>query len=238
MRKSILAAALATATLLPMSATMASEVHITSTGPVVDLAVTESAEGKPDLATFTTGVETLAPSANEAVRQNADKMNAVIARVKKLGVADKDIQTSQLNLSQSFDYVDGKQQFRGFQASNMVTVKLRDLKKLGTFLDALASDGATNFNGPSFGVDDDTALTEAAREKAWKKLVARANDYARRAGYSGVKLLRVAENPSYDAQPVMYKELRSAGAADASSPVEPGQVSKAITLNATYELVK
>lgn len=238
MRKSFLAAALATAALLPTgNAAMASEVQISSNGPVIDLTVTESAEGKPDLANFSTGVETLAPTASEAVKQNAEKMNAVIARVKKLGVADKDIQTSQINLSQSFDYVDGRQVFKGFQASNMVNVKLRDLKKLGSFLDALASDGATNFNGPVFGVDDDTVLAAAARQKAWTKLTAQANTYARLAGFSGVKLLKAAENPGYNVQPVMYKMAMNDAAA-AGTPIEPGQVSQSVTLSATFELVK
>lgn len=238
MRKSLLAAALATATLLPIgNAAMASEVQITSNGPVIDLTVTESAEGKPDLANFSTGVETLAPTATEAVRQNAEKMNAVIARVKQLGVADKDIQTGQLNLSQSYDYVDGRQVFKGFQVSNMVNVKLRDLKKLGSFLDALASDGATNFNGPNFGVDDDKPLVDAARQKAWAKLMAQANTYAKLAGYSGVKLLKAAENPTYDVRPVMYKGVMNEAAA-ASTPIEPGQVSQSITISGSFELVK
>lgn len=236
MRKYILAAALATATFLPMSQTLASDVTITSAGPVVDLTVTESAEGKPDIATFTTGVETLAPTASEAVRQNAEKMNAVIARIKKLGVADKDIQTSQLNLSQSFDYVDGRQQFKGFQASNIVNVKLRDLKKLGSFLDALASDGATTFNGPNFGVDDDSALTAAARDKAWKSLTAQADAYAKRAGFTSAKLLRVSESEGFVGRPVPYMAMDKVAAA--ASPIEPGQVSQSVTISASFELVR
>lgn len=238
MRKSLLAAALATATLLPVTNAMASEVQITSNGPVIDLTVTESAEGAPDLANFSTGVETLASTATEAVRQNAEKMNAVIARVKKLGIADKDIQTSQLNLSQSYDYVDGRQVFKGFQASNMVNVKLRDLKKLGSFLDALASDGATNFNGPNFGVDDNTALTAAARQKAWTKLMAQANTYARLAGYSGVKLLNIVENPGYTVVPMMLQRVSANKADAAGTPIEPGQVSQSITISGSFELVK
>lgn len=236
MRKLILAAALATATFLPMSSSMASDVQITSAGPVVDLTVTESAEGKPDMAAFSTGVETLAPTASEAVRQNAEKMNAVIARLKKLGIADKDIQTSQLNLSQSFDYVDGRQQFKGFQASNMVNVKLRDLAKLGSFLDALASDGATNFNGPNFGVEDDTALTNAARDKAWKTLTAQADAYAKRAGFGSAKLLRVSESEGFVARPVPYMAMAKADGG--STPVEPGQVSQSVTISASFELVR
>jgi uncharacterized protein len=161
MRKLIIAALLATGSITGQA--MATEVHITATNPVIDLSVTEYVDTTPDVASFSTGVQTLALTANEAVRQNNMQMSLVIARLKKLGIADKDIQTTQISLNQQFDYNEGKQVFRGFEANNTVTAKLRDLKKLPQFLDALASDGATNFNGPAFSVDDDSKLKETAR---------------------------------------------------------------------------
>jgi uncharacterized protein YggE len=96
-------------------------------------------------------------------------------------------------LNQQFDYTEGRQVFRGFEANNTVTAKLRDLKKLPQFLDALASDGATNFNGPSFSVDDDSKLKETARDKAWDSSMKRANAIARKAGYASARVLRVEE---------------------------------------------
>jgi uncharacterized protein YggE len=169
----IFAALLATAALASGEA-MATQVHITAANPVIDLTITESVDTKPDIATFSTGVQTMAPTATEAVRANNVQMASVVARLKKLGIAERDIQTTQISLNQQFDYRDGQQIFKGYQASNMVTSKLRDLKKLGAFLDALAVDGATSFNGPTFSIDDDSAFRAAARDKVWATAMNRA----------------------------------------------------------------
>ena len=158
------------------SGAMATEVHITTANPVIDLTISETVETPPDIATFSTGVQTLAPTASAAVRANNVQMASVVARLKTLGIADRDIQTTQINLNQQFDYRDGQQIFKGYQASNMVNAKLRDLKKLGAFLDALAVDGATNFNGPTFGIDDDSSFREAARDKVWASAMSRARE--------------------------------------------------------------
>ncbi|HEX4873486.1 MAG TPA: SIMPL domain-containing protein [Sphingorhabdus sp.] len=236
MRKLIIAASLATGSITGQA--MATEVHITATNPVIDLSVTDYVDATPDVASFSTGVQTLAPTANEAVRQNNAQMTAVVARLKKLGIADKDVQTTQISLNQQFDYSEGRQVFRGFSASNTVSAKLRDLKKLPQFLDALASDGATNFNGPMFSVDDDSKLKEAARDKAWDNAVKRANAIARKAGYANVRVLRVEEQSGEFGYPVPMVEMRAADAAGKATPIAPGQVRIGATMNFTFEMVK
>ncbi|MFN3747518.1 MAG: SIMPL domain-containing protein [Sphingorhabdus sp.] len=236
MRKLIIAASLATGSITGQA--MATEVHITATNPVIDLSVTDYVDATPDVASFSTGVQTLAPTANEAVRQNNAQMTAVVARLKKLGIADKDVQTTQISLNQQFDYSEGRQVFRGFSASNTVSAKLRDLKKLPQFLDALASDGATNFNGPMFSVDDDSKLKEAARDKAWDNAVKRANAIARKAGYTNVRVLRVEEQSGEFGYPVPMVEMRAADAAGKATPIAPGQVRIGAAMNFTFEMVK
>jgi uncharacterized protein len=238
MRKMIIAALLATGTIMAGQA-MATEVHITATNPVIDLTMTEYVDAVPDVAAFSTGVQTLAPTANEAIRQNNTQMAAVIARLKKLGIAEKDIQTTQITLNQQFDYEEGKQVFRGFMANNMVTAKLRDLKKMPEFLDALASDGATNFNGPTFSVDDDSKLKEGARDKSWASAIARANAIAKKAGYGSARVLRVEEQASdiggYAVMDVKQASVESAGR---STPIAPGQIRIGSTMSFTFEMVK
>lgn len=239
MRNLILAAALATVSIIPAGAAMASQVNVTSVGPVIDLTVTEEVKAKPDIARFNTGVTTSAPTANEAVRKNADQMSGVIAKIKSLGIADKDIQTTQINLNQEYDYVDGRQIFKGYQASNMVVVTLRDLKKLGPFLDALASDGATNFNGPTFEIDDDTPQKAAARENAWDNALILARMHAKKAGYSDARVLKVEEGigPQTYARAERMVAMDAAGSAK-QTPIAPGEVDTSVTLNFTFEMVK
>lgn len=237
MRKLIIAALLASGS-IPAEQAMATEVTIVAINPVIDLSVTEYVEATPDVASFSTGVQTLAPTANEAVRQNNMQMAAVLARLKRLGIADRDIQTTQISLHQQFDYAEGRQVFRGFIANNSITAKLRDLSKLPQFLDALASDGATNFNGPTFSMDDDSALREAAREKTWDSAVKRAGTIARKAGYANVRVLRVEEQAGDSGYPMPMMERMSGDAAGRSTPIAPGQVRIGSTMNFTFEMVK
>ena len=238
MRKLICAALLATSG-MTASAAMATQVNITTANPVIDLTISESVETRPDIATFSTGVQTLAPTASEAVRANNVQMASVVARLKKLGIADRDIQTTQINLNQQFDYRDGQQIFKGYQASNMVNAKLRDLKKLGAFLDALAVDGATNFNGPTFGIDDDSKFQEAARDKVWATAMNRARNVARKAGYADVRVLRVEENDQgrgYMPMPISARSMDAA--AEKSTPISPGELSVGATMSFTFEMVR
>lgn len=238
MRKLICAALLATSG-MTASAAMATQVNITTANPVIDLTISESVETRPDIATFSTGVQTLAPTASEAVRANNVQMASVVARLKKLGIADRDIQTTQINLNQQFDYRDGQQIFKGYQASNMVNAKLRDLKKLGAFLDALAVDGATNFNGPTFGIDDDSKFQEAARDKVWATAINRARNVARKAGYADVRVLRVEENDQgrgYMPMPISARSMDAA--AEKSTPISPGELSVGATMSFTFEMVR
>jgi uncharacterized protein len=237
MRKLILAALLASGGMTAGEA-MATQVTVAANGPVIDLTISETVETKPDIATFSTGVQTMAPTANEAVRQNNVQMASVVARLKKLGIADKDIQTTQISLNQQFDYRDGQQVFKGFQASNMVNAKLRDLKKLSAFLDALAVDGATNFNGPTFGIDDDSKFKEAARDKVWATAIARAKSMARKADYTDVRVLRVEETDNQGGGYPMPMMARAMDASEKSTPIAPGELSVGSTISFTFEMVK
>ena len=177
MNKSLLAA-LAAAAMLPSPA-MA---HDLSSGPVVaagNSVLTVTAEGhssrKPDLAVFTAGVASSGKTAGEALAANAADMNRVIAALKRAGIADKDIQTSNLGLNPV--YADMSRQpaspleqqvprIIGYQVNNQVTVKQRDLAQFGRTIDTLVSAGANQVNGPSFQMDDADAASDEARTMA------------------------------------------------------------------------
>lgn len=238
MRKLILAAFLATSGMMASGA-MATEVHVTTANPVIDLTISETVETPPDIATFSTGVQTMAPTASAAIRANNVQMASMVARLKTLGIADRDIQTTQINLNQQFDYRDGKQVFKGYEASNMVNAKLRDLMKLGAFLDALAVDGATNFDGPIFGIEDDSAFKEEARDKVWATAMARARILARKAGYNDVRVLRVEEQYDRDGDYVLRTMgIVSVDGANKTTPISPGELSVAASMSFTFEMVK
>ena len=219
---------------------MAADVQVTSQGPLVELAVTETVKAKPDTVEVSAGVTSEAPTAVAAMQANATAMDAVIARLKSLGVRADDIQTTGINLGAQYDYEQGRGRpiFRAYQASNRVSVKLRDIKRTGPVLDALVAAGATDIGGPNFSIDDDTAPRAQARKAAFEKAQAQATEYARWAGYSGVRLLSISEavNPG---RPMPIAEARMAMAADAkSTPVEPGLVGTSVTVSVTFEMTR
>ncbi|MDD3798897.1 MAG: SIMPL domain-containing protein [Novosphingobium sp.] len=222
------------------SPAMAAEVQIAASGPVVELNVSETVKAKPDIATVGAGVSTRAPTAVAAMQQNARAMDAVIAKIKALGIAKEDIQTTGINLNAQYDYDRTAQQqvFRGYQASNSVSVILRDVPKVGQVLDALVAAGATDINGPSFSIDDDTAAKAQARKAAMEHARAQAMEYARMAGYSGVRLLEVSESIGHTGPVPMLRMAADAVAAAPPTPVEPGLVGTGVTVSVKYEMTR
>lgn len=220
---------------------LGAEIQIAAQGPVVELAVTETVKAKPDLATVSAGVTSLAPTAVIAMQRNATAMDAVISRIKALGIAANDIQTTGIELGAQFDYDQAtrRQVFRGYQASNRVSVILRKVPDTGRVLDALVAAGATDIAGPSFSIDDDSAPRAAARKAAMDKARLQAEDYARWAGYTGVRLLEVSEvmNPG---RPFYTAEARAVAqtASIKSTPIEPGLVGTSVTVTVSYEMTR
>ncbi|MXP41216.1 DUF541 domain-containing protein [Altererythrobacter soli] len=218
----------------------AAEIQIAATGPVVELTINENVEAEPDIATVSAGVTTQARTAVEAMRTNARAMTAVVDRIKQLGVAERDIQTSGINLGAMYDYdqPNQRQVFRGYQASNRVSVKLRDIQRTGEVLDALVAAGATDLGGPDWSIDDDTAARAQARRAAMEKAQAQALDYARMAGYANVRLLEINESMISSRPMPMVAQMARAEAADASTPVQPGMVQAGVVVTVKYELTR
>lgn len=230
----------ASALTLPAHALAAPDIDIAATGPVIELNVFESVEVAPDIVTIGAGVTSDAPSATEALRQNSAEMQKVIAQIKALGVAERDIQTTGINLNARYDYDQQTQRqvFRGYQASNRVSVILRRIEDTGRVLDALVAAGATDLNGPNFSIENDAPAKDAARERAVGRAAAQAKAYAAMLGYDSAKVLAISESMSGTGpMPEMAKLSRSGAAADAAPPVQPGMVSTGINLTVTYELV-
>jgi len=234
-------AAIAAATLAIPAVAHAQAIEIETTGPVIELSVYESITAEPDIVTIGAGVTTEAPTAVEAMRLNAEQMNRVIERILALGVAEKDVQTTGVNLNPSYDYDRDNQRqiFRGYQVSNRVSIKLREVEETGAALDALVAAGATDLSGPSFGIDDDEAAKETARASAVRRAQARAEAYARLYGYSGVRILAIGEAIRGRAeQPEMAMRAASADAIQVSgSRIQPGMVSTGVSLSVKYEMV-
>jgi uncharacterized protein YggE len=240
MKNMMLYAAAAFTALAPIAA-HAAEIHIEAKNPVVELSVVEVIESAPDTATFSTGVETSAPTASAALRQNSADVAKVIAQLQKLGIAEKDIQTSGINLNAEYDYIQTtqKNRFKGYRVSNQVQVKIRDINKLGAIMDSVVVSGATNINGPWFSINDDSDVKKSARSRALANGKAQAETYARANGYASVRLLSVAEGIS-GRSPGPQPMLKTFDVAEqsASVPIAPGQIGTSVVLSLQYEMVR
>ena len=233
-------AAAAAAVALPLAApAQAQTVEIVATGPVIELSVFESVTAEPDLVTIGAGVTTEAPTAVAAMQQNAAQMRSVIQRIIALGVDEKDIQTTGINLNARYDYNRNTQAnvFRGYQVSNRVSVKLREIGETGAVLDALVAAGATDLSGPSFSIEDDEAAKQAARTAAVARATEQAEAYAALYGYSGVRVLALSEAiQGSSPQPEMKMRAAADAIAVQSTPVQPGQVSTGVNVTIKYEM--
>lgn len=228
---------------LPAAAMAEPQINIAPAGPVVELSIYESVPVAPDQATIGAGVTTIAPKATDAMRQNAAEMTKVIARIKALGIPEKDIQTTGIALIPQYEYKEPEyptstvpsQVFRGYQASNRVSVVLHKIEDTGRVLDALVEAGATDVSGPDFGITDDAAAKEQARSRAVARGEAQAKAYAKMIGYADVKVLAVSESVQ-TAFPVYDVAKMVADFAPTATPVQPGMVSSGVSVTITYEL--
>lgn len=201
------------------------------------------AEGRvtrvPDVARVNAGVVTQAPSATQALQGNAQRMARVVAALRRAGVAERDIQTSQINLNPDYRYREGQPPLlTGYQASNSVSVRFRDIANAGRILDALVAEGANQINGPSLEIDRPQEALDEARMAAVRTARARAELYARATGKRLGRLLSISEGGGFRPEPIIVtgSRLRSVAAEAAPTQIEPGQQDVAVQIQVSYEL--
>ena len=206
------------------------------TGTRLDVSAVGMVDRTPDVATVDAGVVTQARSAGDAMAANAQRMSATIAALKRAGVADRDIQTASLQLNPQYVYAENQPpSISGYQASNRVTVRLRDLARAGGVLDALVAAGANQISGPSFALDHPDEALDEARTQALAKARARAELYARAAGLRVRRIVQISESEGGGpiVRPMMAAmSLRKV----APTPIESGEQTLSVNLSVTFEL--
>lgn len=202
------------------------------------LSVSASAEASrvPDVATISAGVVTQAVDGNTAMRQNAGQMVKVLAAIKAAGIAEKDVQTSGVNLSPQYRYVENEApRITGYQASNTVNLKVRDITTLGEVLDALAAQGSNQINGPTFEIDKPEPVYDEARLAALKKAQARADTYARALDLRVRRIVSISEGGG-GLRPIPMMAMAKSMDRAESTPVSPGESTLSVSLEVVFEL--
>jgi uncharacterized protein YggE len=205
-------------------------------GTRLDVAATGEVARVPDIARINAGVVTQAPTATDAIRQNAARMEAVRAALRRAGIAERDIQTSTINLQPSYRYAENQPpQLVGYQAVNEVTIKFRDIGDTGRILDALVAEGANQINGPMLAIDQPETALDEARTRALANARARAELYARALGMRVARVLSVSETGQVFPPPRPVAMMRDM-AAQANTEIAPGEQTLSVTLTVSFEL--
>jgi uncharacterized protein len=210
---------------------------ISSDGTMLSVSAQAEARQVPDVATLSTGVVRQASDANAAMRANATQMDKVMAAIKAAGIADRDIRTSGISLNPQYKYVENQSPtITGYQASNTVDIKVRDLSRLGKVLDALVASGANQVNGPSFEIDQPEPVYDQARRDALEKAQARAQMYAKALGLRVRRIVSIDEGGGYRPPMPMPMMAMSRAKAESDTAVAPGETTLSANLNVVFEL--
>lgn len=208
----------------------------TISGTRLDVSATGEVSRVPDVAVISAGVVTRSASATGAITENAGRMERVRAALKRAGIADRDIQTSNISLNPEYRYQENQPpQLTGYTASNQVNVRFRDIRNTGRILDALVAEGANQINGPSLTIDKPEEALDEARAKAVAAGRARAELYARALGMRVVRLLSVSEGGGYSVPPPMPM-MRAQAMDAAATKIDPGEQQLQVTLAMSFEL--
>jgi hypothetical protein len=238
MRNALVAALMLGAAVLPSAAAaQQSTINQTIAGTRLDINATGEVTRVPDVAIISAGVVSRSPTATGALQDTADRMSRVLAALKRAGVEDRDIQTSNVSLNPEYRYVENQPpQLVGYTASNNVTIRFRDIRNSGKILDALVGQGANQINGPTLTVDKPEGALDEARARAVAIGRARAELYARSLGLRIVRVVSVNESGgSYPVPPPIPMYAR-ADMAQAKTSIEPGEQKLQVNLTMTFEL--
>jgi hypothetical protein len=198
------------------------------------------AAGPPDQAEVSAGVQILAETVIEATRENQTVVERIMAALEEQGIPPEKIRTSDYSIWAEQNYQnpgDPRQENRisGYRVSNVVSVSIDDIEKVGDVLAAVTNAGANTIHGVQFGVRDTAALEQKAREAAMADARARAEALARLAGVQLGEIMSISSLSGGPPQPMMARSFEMADTASAPG-ISPGQQRLSVQIHATFAI--
>ena len=227
--------------LLPATAFAQAEASVVpmvqAAGTVLDVSAQGRVARVPDVATIRAGVVSQAPTAAAALADQASRMSRVLAALRSAGVQPRDIATANVGLSPQYRYAENQPpQITGYQATNTVAIRFRDIGKAGSILDALVAAGANQIDGPELAIDRPEAALDEARLEAVKTARARADLYARAAGLRVRRIVSIAEAGVDAGSPRPPMVYARAASMDAKTEVAAGERDLTVTVQVRFLL--
>jgi len=206
------------------------------------VSVRGQASQMPDVAVLSTGVTTEATESKVALRDNAARMERVMQAIKAAGIAEKDVHTSHIWLHPRYQYGNREvPRMTGYRASNTLSIKVRDITKLGQILDNLVAQGINQVSGPSFQIDEPDPVYDRARHHALETAHARAKLYAQALGLRVQRVVKLSEGSRSSSgfeprEMVMAQSARMDSADAVNTVVTPGEMTLSVNLEVVFEL--
>jgi uncharacterized protein YggE len=207
--------------------------------PSITVVGSGSVSGAPDTAEVTAGVVTQAATASQAMSQNSATMEKVLKALAALGIADRDIHTTNVSIvPQRASPPTGRpapspvpSAVVGYEVTNQVRVRVRNLASLGRLLDTLVSQGANALGGIGFSIADPAPLLEQARSKAIVDARQKAQVYATAAGMKVGRVIFIRDTSAVPPRPMAGRMM-----AMAATPIAPGEQELEVSVSVTYAL--
>ncbi len=211
--------------------------------PTISVNGTGSATATPDMAMITLGVQRQAKSARKALSKNNKAMTAVLAALKGEGIADKDLQTSNFNIRPQYQHFKrsssgGQKQPRiiGYIVNNQLSVRIRDLSKLGEIIDLTITLGVNSGGNIRFMNENPGPIITKARGKAMENAIEKAKTLTGAAGVGLGKIMTISES-SHQPRPFAMQEMAMARKSSAPSvPVASGENSYSVNVQVSWEI--
>jgi|RhiMetdeSRZDD1v2_1073273.scaffolds.fasta_scaffold34939_2 uncharacterized protein len=200
---------------------------------------TGEVKARPDIGIVTVGVIKRADTAAEALKQNNDAMEEIIALLRQAGIDAKDIQTTNFSVNPAYRYDNENQQpprIIGYDVSNQVTIIVRKLDAMGSILDSVVGKGSNQIQGIAFSIDEPRPLEDEARRRALTDAQRKAKLYAEGAGIVLGPIMSIFENAPSPPIPVFVKAQRMEAAADSAVPVAQGEQVISVQISISWEI--
>ncbi len=194
---------------------------------------------KPDIALARLGVTSEGMEVKIVIKENTEKMNAVLKEIRNLGIEEKDIQTIRYNLTPRYEWIkEGQRIFKGYVLEQEVRVKIRNFEKIGEVIEKATEKGANIVGDLFFTIDDLEAVREKAREEAIKRAMDKANKMAAQTGIRLGKLVNVYEDYHYPVYPIgMMKNYGGLETGVPTAPeIQPGEQEVTVRINLGYRV--
>jgi len=216
-----------------------------NTNPLRTIAVSAQAEvkTKPNLAIVNLGVQAIAPKLSTAISQANTKMNALIEKLKALGIEEKDMQ-SNISSSPQQDYESGKARITGYEVNNSLTLNIHNLEQVSTILDIALDLGVNNISNVTWTMDEFSTPRSQAREMATKTAIQKAEQLAKSAGVKLGKIVSLSENMANSFNPYAQNVIGRfeakmplrAEVQDQAPAISAGSVAVTVNVDAIFEV--